>query len=64
MTRFLMIAGAAAMLALPAVPALACSAHDHSASATSVDLAAAAKKVMAPATSQDTTADTKAQPAK
>jgi hypothetical protein len=68
MTRLLMIAGAAAFLALPvATPALACGAHaTHSASAeaTSVDLAAAAKKALAPTVKQDKTDGTQAAPAK
>jgi hypothetical protein len=67
MTRFLMIAGAAAVLALPvAAPALACGAHDHTASAeaSTVDLAAAAKKALAPTVKQDKADDTQAAPAK
>ncbi len=66
MTRFLMIAGAAAVLALPvASPALACGAHAKTASAeaTSVDLAAAAKKALTPA-SQDKTDAAQKVPAK
>lgn len=64
MTRFLMIAGAAAILALPvATPALACAAHAHTASATSVDLAAAAKKALTPVKQDKTDAGQKA-PAK
>jgi hypothetical protein len=66
MTRFLMIAGAAAILALPvATRAFACSGHDHTASATSVDLAAAAKKALTPPTvTNDKAGDTQAAPAK
>lgn len=67
MTRFLTIAGAVALLALPAATsALACPAHNHTASAeaTSVDLAAAAKKALTPAVQQDKAKDTKAAPAK
>jgi hypothetical protein len=68
MTRFLMIAGAAAVLALPvATPALACSAHAKmaKAEATSVDLAAAAKKALTPAaTTSDKAPDSQAAPAK
>jgi hypothetical protein len=64
MTRFLMIAGAAAVLALPvAAPAYACGAHAKTAEATSVDLAAAAKKALAPA-SQDKTDAAQKAPAK
>ncbi len=67
MTRLLMIAGAAAFLALPvATPALACGAHaNHTASAeaSTVDLAAAAKKALAPAQTEKAV-DTKAAPAK
>jgi hypothetical protein len=66
MTRFLMIAGAAAMLALPAAaPALACGAHTASAEASSIDLAAAAKKALTPpAATSDKAADKQATPAK
>lgn len=67
MMRFLTIAGAAALLALPAArSALACPAHDHTASAeaTSIDLAAAAKKALAPVVKQETPDDTKTAPAK
>ncbi len=65
MTRILMIAGAAAVLALPAVtPALACSAHNHTAEATSVDLAAAAKKALTPAAKQEKGDEQKVAPAK
>ncbi len=67
MTRFLMIAGAAAVLALPTVtPVLACGGHNHTASAeaTSIDLAAAAKKALAPAVKQDKADDAKAAPTK
>jgi hypothetical protein len=67
MTRFLMIAGAAAVLALPVTaPALACGAHDHTASAeaSTVDLAAATKKALAPTLQQDKADDTQAAPAK
>jgi hypothetical protein len=66
MTRFLMIAGAAAVLALPlATPTFACSAHEKmaDAKATSVDLAAAAKKALAPA-QQDKTEAGQKTPAK
>ena len=64
MTRFLMIAGAAAFLALPvATPALACPAHDHVAQASTVDLAAASKKALAPTVQSDKAEQTKA-PAK
>ena len=66
MTRFLMIAGAAAVLALPvATPTLACGAHEKmaNAEATSVDLAAAAKKALAPVQQNTTEAGQKA-PAK
>jgi len=65
MTRFLMIAGAAAILALPvATPALACGAHAHMAEASSVDLAAASKKALTPAVKQDKTDATQTAPAK
>ena len=67
MTRILTVAAAAAVLALPlATPSFACGAHEKmaNAEATSVDLAAAAKKALTPATSQDKAADTKAAPAK
>jgi hypothetical protein len=67
MTRFLMLAGAAAFLALPVTtPALACPAHDHTASAeaSTVDLAAAAKKALAPTVKQDNAGDTQSAPAK
>lgn len=67
MTRLVLIAGAAAFLALPvATPALACGAHEHmaSAEATSVDLAAAAKKALAPAVTQEKTDAKQAAPAK
>jgi len=64
MTRFLMIAAAAAVLTLPAVPVLACDAHPASAHATSIDLAAAAKKALTPTVKQDKANDTKAVPAK
>jgi Ni/Co efflux regulator RcnB len=66
MTRFLMIAAAAAFVALPAAaPALACGAHDHTAQATSVDLAAAAKKALpTPADTSDKSGDKQAAPAK
>lgn len=67
MTRFLTIAGAAALLALPiATSALACGAHETIASsqATSVDLAAAAKKAFAPPAQQDKTDATQTAPAK
>jgi len=66
MTRFLMIAGAAAVLALPVTTqALACGAHAKmtNAEATSVDLAAAAKKALTPAQQDKTEAGQKA-PAK
>ena len=67
MTRFLMIAGAAVVLAFPAVtPALACGAHNHTASAeaTSIDLAAAARKALTPATKQEKGDEEKAAPSK
>jgi hypothetical protein len=66
MTRFLMIAGAVAILALPAAtPALACGAHTASAQASSVDLAAAAKKALPPpAVTNDKARDTQGTPAK
>ena len=65
MTRFLMIAAATAILALPAAaPAMACGAHTASAEATSIDLAAAAKKALTPAVKQDKADGTKATPAK
>lgn len=67
MTRLLLIAGTAAVLALPvATPALACGAHADiaSADATSVDLAAAAKKALAPVVKQDKTDATQGAPAK
>ena len=66
MTRFLMIAGIAAIVALPAAtPALACGAHATTAQASSVDLAAAAKKALTPpATTSDKTGDKQAAPAK
>jgi hypothetical protein len=65
MTRFLMIAGAAAVLALPlATPALACGAHTASAEASTVDLAAAAKKALTPAVKTDKADDTQTAPAK
>ena len=67
MTRVLTIAGAVALLALPAATsALACPAHNHTASAesTSIDLAAAAKKALTPAAKRDKAEDTKAAPAK
>ena len=66
MTRFLMIAGTAAVLALPvATQAFACGAHAKmaNAEATSVDLAAAAKKALAPA-QQDKTEAGQKTPAK
>ncbi len=67
MTRVLTIAAAAALLALPvATSALACGAHEKmaNAEATSVDLAAAAKKAFAPAVKQDKTDATQTAPAK
>ena len=67
MPRFLMLAGAAAFLALPAAtPALACPAHDHTASAeaSTVDLAAAAKKALAPTVKNDNAGDAQTAPAK
>jgi hypothetical protein len=67
MTRFLMIAGAAAFLALPlSAPVFACGAHDHTASAdaSTVDLAAAAKKALAPTATQEKAEGTQAAPAK
>ena len=67
MTRFLMITGAAAFLALPvATPVLACeghAAHTASVEASTIDLAAAAKKALAPAQTEKAD-DTKAAPAK
>jgi hypothetical protein len=66
MTRIMMIAGAA-LLALPvATSALACGAHETIASsqATSVDLAAAAKKALTPAVKQDKSDATQTAPAK
>jgi len=66
MTRLVLIAGAAAFLALPvATPALACGAHAKmtNAEATSVDLAAAAKKALTPA-AQDKTDGKQEAPAK
>jgi hypothetical protein len=64
MTRFLMIAGTAAFLALPvATPALACPAHDHTAQASTMDLAAASKKALTPTVQSDKADATKA-PAK
>ena len=65
MTRFLMIAGTTVLLALPvATPALACGAHPASAEATSIDLAAAAKKALVPAARHDKADDTKPAPTK
>lgn len=65
MTRFLMIAAATALLTLPvATPALACGAHPASAEATSIDLAAAAKKALTPAAKQDKADEAKPAPAK
>jgi hypothetical protein len=67
MTRFLTITGAAVLLALPvATSAFACGARETiaSAEATSVDLAAAAKKAFAPAVKQDKTDATQTAPAK
>ena len=67
MTRYLMIAGAAAVLALSAVTsALACGAHNHTASAeaTSIDLAAAAKKALPPAVKHEKADEPKVAPAK
>jgi hypothetical protein len=67
MTRFLTIVGAVAFLALPAgTPAVACPAHNHTASAeaTSIDLAAAAKKALTPAVQQEKADEQKIAPAK
>jgi hypothetical protein len=65
LTRFLMIAGSTAMLALPvAAPALACGAHTASAEASTVDLAAAAKKALTPAAATSDKADKQAEPTK
>jgi hypothetical protein len=67
MTRVLTITGAVALLALPAATtATACPAHNHTASAeaTSIDLAAAAKKALTPAAKRVKAEDTKAAPAK
>jgi hypothetical protein len=66
MTRFLTVAAAAAVLALPlATPSFACSAHEKmaNAEATSVDLAAAAKKALTPTKADKTEAGQQA-PAK
>lgn len=67
MTHFLTIAGALALLAFSATTsAVACAAHDHTASAeaTSIDLAAAAKKALSPVVKQDNADDTKTAPSK
>jgi hypothetical protein len=67
MTRFLMIAGTAAVLTLPAVtPVVACGAHDHTASAkaTSIDLAAASKKALTPSEKHEKADDAKVAPTK
>jgi hypothetical protein len=67
MMRSLTIAAAAALLAVPAATsATACPAHDHTASAeaTSVDLAAAAKKALSPAVKQDNAEEAKPAPSK
>ncbi len=66
MTRILTVAAAAAVLALPlATPSFACGAHEKmaNAEATSVDLAAAAKKALTPAKEDKTEAGQQA-PAK